>query len=800
MKRNFTPFLHGSLCRVRYLTLLLLFLLFDYGNLFAQVSPAHVVVGYWQNWGATTDSPPYIPLRNIDSRYNVIDIAFAGTNPDFATLNFAPANGTVAAFQSDVQFLQSQGKKVLLSIGGQNGTLTLTSTAQKQAFITSLEALLDQYNFDGFDLDLEGGTTLQLDNGDNNFMSPTTPKVVNLISAAQQVISYRQAQGKTCWLTMAPETFYVETAYANAYSPLVGAYLPIIYGLRNQLTFLQPQFYNTGSVTGLDGKNYSEATPDFTVAMAEMLLTGFAVNGLNGGTQVFPALRPDQVAFGLPATPAAAPSGGYYSPAGVTQALNYLTKGQSFGGTYKLKNPAGYPGLRGVMNWSINWDQSGGYAFAANIYNFFFGSTPGNTPPTVSLTSPAANASFTAPATVTLQATAADADGTVTKVEFFNGSASLGVVTTAPYSFTWSNVAAGAYTLTVVATDNGGATTTSTAVSITVNNSTGGSTGNCAGIATWSASAVYTAGNQVVYNGNLYSAKWWTQGNQPDINTGSGLPWTLVGACSGTTPPGNTPPTVSITSPAANASFTAPASITLQATAADADGTVAKVEFFNGSASLGAVTTAPYTLTWSNVAAGTYNLTAKATDNGGATTTSAAISIQVTSSSSGGNCAGVPTYQPYPAVYNIGDKVVYNGKLYQSTSNGLYNVTPGTADWWWTPLGACTAGAVNAASTSSGSALQPTVANQQKGLIVYPNPVTGTDIQVQLTAYAGEKVSISISSVAGDAPVLHQELVAAGQGAQLVRLDLTHLPAGIWILSVKHPVTGRVETAKVIRL
>src|SRR5258708_31126715 len=187
--------------------------------------------------------------------------------------------------------------------------------------------------------------------------------------------------------------------------------------------------------------------------MAELLLTGVAVTRLNGALQVHAALSPDQVAFGLPAPPAAAPSGGYYSPAGVTQALNYLTKGQSFGGTYKLKNPAGYPGLRGVMNWSINWDQSGGYAFAANIYNFFFGCTPGNTPPTVSLTSPAANASFTAPATVTLHPTAADADGTVTTVEFFNGSASLGVVTTAPYSFTWSNVAAGAYNLTVVATD-----------------------------------------------------------------------------------------------------------------------------------------------------------------------------------------------------------------------------------------------------------------------------------------------------------------------------------------------------------
>src|SRR5882757_2983220 len=117
----------------------LLFLLFISLTTFAQVSPAHVVVGYWQNWGAPTDNPPYIPLRNIDARYNVIDIAFASTGSDFATLNFAPANGTVAAFQSDVQFLQSQGKKVLLSIGGQNGTLVLTGAVQKQAFINSLE-------------------------------------------------------------------------------------------------------------------------------------------------------------------------------------------------------------------------------------------------------------------------------------------------------------------------------------------------------------------------------------------------------------------------------------------------------------------------------------------------------------------------------------------------------------------------------------------------------------------------------------------------------------------------------------
>jgi hypothetical protein len=92
-----------------------------------------------------------------------------------------------------------------------------------------------------------------------------------------------------------------------------------------------------------------------------------------------------------------------------------------------------------------------------------------NTPPTVSLTSPTANQSFVPPATVTLTATAADANGTVSKVDFYRGSTTLiGTSTTPPYSYTWSNVAAGSYALTAKATDNAGAVTTSSAVSITV--------------------------------------------------------------------------------------------------------------------------------------------------------------------------------------------------------------------------------------------------------------------------------------------------------------------------------------------
>src|SRR5437879_4122304 len=85
-----------------------------------------------------------------------------------------------------------------------------------------------------------------------------------------------------------------------------------------------------------------------------------------------------------------------------------------------------------------------------------------NVAPTVSITSPANNASFTTGSTVTINATTTDSDGTIAKVEFFQGATKLGEVLTSPYSFAWVSVPAGNYSLTTKATDNLGATATST--------------------------------------------------------------------------------------------------------------------------------------------------------------------------------------------------------------------------------------------------------------------------------------------------------------------------------------------------
>ncbi|NUR72427.1 MAG: cellulase family glycosylhydrolase [Hamadaea sp.] len=127
-------------------------------------------------------------------------------------------------------------------------------------------------------------------------------------------------------------------------------------------------------------------------------------------------------------------------------------------------------------------------------------------------------------------------------------------------------------------------------------------------------------------------------------STGSPSPSPSTSTSSGT----NQSPTVSLTSPTAGQTFTAPATVNFAATASDADGSVARVDFLNGSTVVGSDTTSPYAYTWTGVAAGTYSVSARAVDNLGATKTTTPISITVTGTS--GTAA--------PALHVSGNKIV----------------------------------------------------------------------------------------------------------------------------------------------
>ncbi|GJM62624.1 glycosyl hydrolase family 18 protein [Persicobacter diffluens] len=339
----------------------------------APTAPERVLVGYWHNWNLS--SAPYIRLSEVNPMYNVVCIAFAEPkirdidntmvfDPiDLNNQGNEPTEASRQQFKEDVALLQSQGRRVLISIGGANGVVHLDNATEQQKFEDSMVELINQYGFDGLDIDLEG-SSLSLNSGDVDFKNPTTPRVVNFINAIKNINARFNNQ---LIMSSAPETAYVQGG-KNAYGGSWGGYLPILHALRDQLDYVHVQLYNTGSVIANDGQIYSQANADFIVAMTEMMLQGFQTQSTAG---FFDAFREDQVAIGLPATPAAAPAGGYTAPAEVQKALDYLTKGISFGGNYQLQNPSGYPGLRGWMTWSVNWDAVGNHAYADNFANYY---------------------------------------------------------------------------------------------------------------------------------------------------------------------------------------------------------------------------------------------------------------------------------------------------------------------------------------------------------------------------------------------------------------------------------------------
>lgn len=192
---------------------------------------------------------------------------------------------------------------------------------------------------------------------------------------------------------------------------------------------------------------------------------------------------------------------------------------------------------------------------------------PVNQSPVVSLTSPANNASFVTPATITITATASDPDGTISKVEFFSGTTKLGEKTSAPFSYTWSNVTEGSFSITAVASDNLNLKTVSIAVSVSV-------------------TKAVQALNQI--------------------------------------------PVITIASPVKGDSYASPATVEIDVEAYDPDGTITKVELLNGEIKLAELTAAPYVFKLKDMPEGSYSLKAVATDNMNATSASNPISLNVT--------------------------------------------------------------------------------------------------------------------------------------------------------------------------
>ncbi|REK91599.1 chitinase [Streptomyces inhibens] len=341
----------------------------------AAALPSHALVGYLHT--SFANGSGYTRLADVPDSWDIIDLAFGEpTSTTSGDIRFSlcprsecPGVESEDEFKAAVKAKQAAGKKVLISIGGQNGQVRLTTTAARDTFVASVGAIIDRYGLDGLDIDFEGHS-LSLDTGDTDFKNPKTPAVVNLISAVKTL---KAKYGEKFTLTMAPETFFVQLGHQyygsgpfGGQDPRAGAYLPVIHALRDDLTLLHVQDYNSGPVMGLDEQYHTMGGADFHIAMTDMLLAGFPVAG--NKDNVFPPLKPSQVAIGLPASVNA--GNGYTSPADVTKALNCLTKNTDCGG---YRPHGAWPDLRGLMTWSVNWDRYGNWEFQKNFDGYFGG-------------------------------------------------------------------------------------------------------------------------------------------------------------------------------------------------------------------------------------------------------------------------------------------------------------------------------------------------------------------------------------------------------------------------------------------
>jgi len=286
--------------------------------------PKHVLTGYWQNFynGARA-----LRLADVPTTYDIVAVAFADATATQGQVAFTLDSGlssqlggyTDAQFKADIRTLQNRGQKVIISVGGERGTVSVGNSTAATNFANSVRGLISTYGFNGVDIDLENG--------------------VNATYMGQALRSIHAGGGTV--ITMAPQTIDMQNTAAE--------YFKLALATKDILTIVNMQYYNSGTMLGCDQQVYGQGTVNFLTALACIQLQA--------------GLRADQVGLGLPASPSGA-GGGYQSPANVNAALSCLARGTSCG-TFKPSTT--WPAIRGAMTWSINWDASNNWQFANTV-------------------------------------------------------------------------------------------------------------------------------------------------------------------------------------------------------------------------------------------------------------------------------------------------------------------------------------------------------------------------------------------------------------------------------------------------
>ncbi|QSH41407.1 Ig-like domain-containing protein [Lentisphaerota bacterium ZTH] len=306
---------------------------------------------YWCAWGANTSYPvegktiesKAVDMDKIDASYNVIITAFIVTD-DAGNFELSISNFTKEQIKNFIKTTKAQGRKVIVSIGGALFHYTMTTETQKANFIQQVKSIIDEYGFEGLDIDIEG--------------SATGSDTALLGSAIKDVVDYYRNTGMDFWLTAAPEWCYITPfVYGSAQWPTFQLantfYKELITNIGiDNFTYIWPQTYNQGSANGVygpekDGRGYhikvvpGDGMDKFLTAVAWAISTeeGYSANGSVG---VF--IPQDKLALGIPATEGAAGGAMLYvaTPELITSAVNAIRANQF--------------DIAGFMNWSVDWD------------------------------------------------------------------------------------------------------------------------------------------------------------------------------------------------------------------------------------------------------------------------------------------------------------------------------------------------------------------------------------------------------------------------------------------------------------
>jgi len=253
------------------------------------VGGSSIVFGYWIN--NPTVSTQQIRLNVVPTQYDVVAVTEAiPTSPTNMTMTFTPnvlMYPSNAVFISEIQALQAKGQKVILNVGT-NYAVNLGTTTQKNAFVSSLTTLAQTFGFDGINFDFMYGDVLERDVGDNDYINPTTTAILNAINAITTIHSNMQASKPSFIISVSPDTLFLQAGYdeySTATDRRQGSLIPIIYGIKDIVDYVQPKYVGTLDVYGKDGVLYhiddnstDAQKANFYVAMTEMLLSGFAVD------------------------------------------------------------------------------------------------------------------------------------------------------------------------------------------------------------------------------------------------------------------------------------------------------------------------------------------------------------------------------------------------------------------------------------------------------------------------------------------------------------------------------------------